>query len=467
MVRRSPLGALLALALVPTVLLAAAHPLSGAATPRVGDQDVIVVLKDGANPAAAAEDLGVTPRQVHRHVFRGFAGRVPAAAAAGLRRNPRVALVSENLPVAVHAQHMPTGIDRIDADLHPRAAIGGEPGPAVDADVAVLDSGIAPDHPDLNVVGGVNFLGTGGVGCTGTENWADDRGHGTAVAGIIGARDDGAGVVGVAPGARLWSIKVITQDNKGTMADLICALDWVIANKGTIDVVNMSLGFSYYDDGPCSAHPLHLAICRVVNDAGIPVVVSAGNSANDAARYLPATYDEVITVSAFADYDGRPGGAGAYPSRCDNSTASKVADDRFTAFGNFGPDVDIAAPGQAIQTTWYQGGASFCWWGTSFSAPHVAGAVALFKAGNPNATPAQVRAWLLERASRAQGSASGIQGDPDGIPEPVLAVGVEPLPIVDESQSKNSRGAALAHDGDPATFWATVPANRPPAAGSV
>jgi len=441
--RRFPLGAILALALVPALLPAARPPARLVAQARE-PQEVIVVLEAGADPSTLAREVGVAPRQVFRRVFRGFAARAPAEAVAALRRNPRVALVAENLPVEADAQHLPTGVDRVEADQDADTAIGGVPGPAVDADVAVLDTGLAPTHPDLNVAGGANFVGAGANGCAGTEGWADDRGHGTAVAGVIAAKDDGDGVVGVAPGARLWAVKVLNRDNKGTMADVICGLDWVFANRSTIDVVNMSLGYSFYDDGPCEAHPLHLAICRVVDDAGIPVVVSAGNSANDTARYVPATYEEVIAVSAYADYDGRPGGAGAFPSRCDATTPPKVPDDHFTAFSNRGPDVDIAAPGQAVQTTWYQGGWGSCWWGTSFAAPHVAGAAALFKARNPQATPAQVRAWLLERASRPQGSASGIQGDPDGVPEPVLALGDAPSPTLGDAPPPAANAAPVA-----------------------
>ena len=456
---RIPLALLLVLALLPAVL----RPASGAAPTAAPGQEIVVVLKDGTNPAAVARDAGVEPQRLFRHVFAGFTARVPARAVEALRRNPQVDIVSENYPVVADALVLPTGVDRIDADQYPQAAIGGDSGPSVDADVAVLDTGISPSHTDLNVAGGVNFVGSGDTGCAATEAWADDRGHGTAVAGVIGARDNGEGVVGVAPGARLWAVKVLDQNNRGTFATVICGLDWVVANKGTIDVVNLSLGWSPVPDGPCGSDALHEAICRVVNDAGIPIVVSAGNNGTDTASQAPATYAETIAVSAFADYDGRPGGAGSLPQLCNASGLPGGPDDRFASFSNDGPDVDLAAPGQALQTTDVRGGWTECWYGTSFAAPHVAGAAALYKAGNPAATPGQVRTWLLETASQPQGSAAGFGGDGDGSPEPVLTLGegsapnaappnAAPVAVADRltvQAGKSGRRALLANDSDP------------------
>ena len=102
----------------------------------------------------------------------------------------------------------------------------------VDVDVAVLDTGIAA-HPDLTIAGGVSCLGGGA---------ADDNGHGTHIAGTIGALDNAIGVVGVAPGARLWAVKVLDAQGNGSWSSVICGLDWVYANRDTIDVVNLSLG---------------------------------------------------------------------------------------------------------------------------------------------------------------------------------------------------------------------------------
>jgi subtilisin family serine protease len=225
------------------------------------------------------------------------------------------------------------------------------------------------------------------------------------VAGIAAAIDNDTGVVGIAPGARIWAVKVLDESGGGSFSDVICGLDWVAANQATIDVVNLSLSGSG-SDGPCVSSALHSAICNVVN-GGVPVVVAAGNQGTDVSTRVPASFEEVITVGAFADSDGAPGKLGPF--------ACFGADDTYLGFSNFGPDVDIAAPGDCILSL-DSGGGTRRQSGTSEASPHVAGAlawyIASFAAANGGArpTPAQSRDWLLNEASQAQ----------DGIPYPVL-----------------------------------------------
>ncbi|MEA2527320.1 MAG: in, partial [Thermomicrobiales bacterium] len=365
--------------------------------------DVIVVLKGTADPRVVAAQAQVNAKLLYHNVFRGFSARVPAAAIDALARNPQISIISEDLPVRALAQTVPTGVKRIGADQHPTAAIDGKD-ERVDADVAILDTGIDPAHPDLNVAGGID--------CTGTGSYADDHSHGTHVAGTVGALDNDIGVVGVAPGVRLWAVKVLNSAGSGSSSTIICGLDWVVANAGTIDVVNMSLGGSG-TDGSCDSNAYHKAICTVVN-AGVPIFAAAGNDAVNAASTVPATYDEVITVSSFTDFDGKPGGLAA------PSCTSGGADDAFaTSYSNFGADIDIAAPGTCIRSTVPGGGVGLKT-GTSMATPHVAGAAALYRAGNPGASPAAVRSWLLGSA-QAQGSVFGFAGGVSG--EPVLSLG--------------------------------------------
>jgi subtilisin len=139
--------------------------------------------------------------------------------------------------------------------------------------------------------------------------------------------------------------------------------------------------------------------------------VAAGNDSENARDSVPAAYDEVITVSALADFNGQPGGGAPATCRQDQ-------DDTFANFSNFGQDVDVIAPGVCILST-YAAGLYSTISGTSMASPHVAGGAALYKATNPAATPAQVR-----NALRASGTSNWIwpSQDPDGTQEPLLNV---------------------------------------------
>src|SRR4051812_12809307 len=153
----------------------------------------IVTLAPGASPDGVSAEHGrrysARVDHVYRSALSGYAAHMSDAAAAKVAQDPRVASVERDQVVTIDAQTLPTGIDRIDADLAPSALAGNGRG-AVDVDVAVIDTGIDLKHPDLNVGGGKN--------CSTGTSYADGNGHGTHVAGTIGAKDDGSGVVGVA-----------------------------------------------------------------------------------------------------------------------------------------------------------------------------------------------------------------------------------------------------------------------------
>ena len=252
----------------------------------------------------------------------------------------------------------------------------------MNVDVAVIDTGVDFDHPDLNV------YTAGATNCSTATTADDGNGHGTHVAGTIGALDNRIGVVGVAPGARIWPVRVLNDAGSGTWSAVICGIDYVTAHASEIEVANMSLGGGGADDGNCgntNGDAMHQAICRSVA-AGVTYVVAAGNSAADASTFVPAAYDEVITVSALADFDGKPDGLGAATCRSD-------LDDTFASFSNYGDDVDVVAPGVCIKSTWMGGGYSTIS-GTSMASPHVAGAAALWEATHAGATPAEVKAAL-------------------------------------------------------------------------
>ncbi len=379
----------------------------------------IVTLK--SKPGVSAQDavdrkvrpLKIHPRHVYRNALRGFAVDLTSDQLNVLQTDPDVLAIVPDRPVAAFAQTVPTGLKRSQADRNATAQIGSGVNP-IGVDVAVIDTGIDVDHPDLNVVGGVNCV-------PGETSYDDLNGHGTHVAGIIGARDNGSGVVGVAPGARLWAVRVLNADGEGEFSDVICGVDWVTANAGIIDVVNMSLGGEAPVEG-CNDQSLHQAICASVN-AGVTYVVAAGNSGVDAGSTVPAAYPEVITVSAIADTDGKPGGHGT-------TSLFYGDDDTLASFSNYGSVVDIAAPGVNILSTFLGGGTTILS-GTSMASPHVAGAAAVYLYQEPGVSPAEVRSYLRSIAW-AQNSANGFTGDVDGFAEPLLnagAIGGAPLPI--------------------------------------
>jgi subtilisin family serine protease len=245
--------------------------------------------------------------------------------------------------------------------------IGAAPMPGVavaekKAAVAVLDTGIAP-RPDLNIAGGVDcakgdLLGALLGGGTTTK---DGNGHGTHVAGTVGALNTGTGVVGVSPGTPLYAVRVFTSFGSGSLSNVVCGLNWVAENAAALNikVVNMSLGGEGTDDGACGTtdnDAFHAAVCRVTA-SGVTVVVAAGNSKADLAKAVPASYDEVLAVTAMADFDGKPGGLFKGTASC----TSKDPDDSAASFSNFAvpgaPDAAhvVAAPGVCITSTWKDG----------------------------------------------------------------------------------------------------------------
>ena len=185
-------------------------------------------------------------------------------------------------------------------------------------------------HPDLNVYKQVTFV-------SGTSTGNDDNGHGTSVAGIAAAKDNSAGVVGIAPGARLWAIKVLANNGIGMSSDIIKGIDYATEHANEIDVVNLSFG------GEGTNVALHDAIINSVA-AGVTYVAAAGNEGKDASSFVPASFPEVIAVSAIVDNDGKCGGLSSI-------STSSGKDDTFASFSNYGSVIDMAAPGVQIKTT--------------------------------------------------------------------------------------------------------------------
>jgi subtilisin family serine protease len=387
-------------------LLPAAAGGAGTEDPRDG---YIVVLRAGDPGEVAAEhsrrhDTAV--KHVYRHAVRGYAARMSARAAASIARDPRVAYVEQDQVAHTFAQEVPTGVRRIFADDNPSLGIDGQDDERVDVDVAIIDTGLDSDHPDLSIAGGIDCTGGGPFSSSCTEGtFEDGNGHGTHVGGTVGAIDDGLGVVGVAPGARLWGVRVLDDGGSGYMSWIVAGIDWVTANAATIEVANMSLGCE------CSSAAMDDAITSSVA-AGVVYAVAAGNSDKDASTFSPANHPDVITVSALADFDGEPGGAASPTCRTDQ-------DDTLADFSNFGPLVELAAPGVCIRSTWLDGGYHTIS-GTSMASPHVAGAAALLASTRTTASKADVDA--IAQILIVEGNLDWTDDSGDGVTEPLLDV---------------------------------------------
>ena len=277
---------------------------------------------------------------------------------------------------------VPAGIRRIGGGyLAPK-------GPGWPPSVAIVDTGIDISNPELNVVGGIDCA------TESRDDWSDTDGHGTSLAGIVGARRDGEGIIGVAPGAELYSVRVFANETQATEERVLCGLRWVLDHAYKIDVALVAFNRvddSVADDSTCEVDVLRSIVCAL-SEAGVTVVVAAGNQKADASGFVPAKLVEVITVGAFVDFDGLPGGFGS-------PTCGPGVDDGLADFSNTGPNIDILAPGVCIETVGLNGDESTVVpSGTSLAAAHVAGVAAIYKACHVDAAPDEVRTALLAAA---------------------------------------------------------------------
>ncbi len=382
-------------------------------------RDYIVVLRERQDvPDVARRHAGDYQARVARTYSRaldGYAARIPERQLDRLREDPRVAYVVEDLPVtaqgtvALNGETAPTGVRRIEAATESTSR------QASDANVAVLDTGIDLDHPDLNARAGKNCVAEG-------ADPEDDHGHGTHVAGIIAASNNGIGVVGVAPGTAVYAVKVLDSGAAGNVSQLLCGIEWVTANGSGlgIRVVNMSVAVSpAFNDGNCGRSdpdPLHTAICNATA-AGITFVAAAGNHDADVASVAPASYPEVLAAAAMVDSDGSPGGTGGV-------SCSGRPDDTVMSGSNFAVaqserDHLLAAPGDCVTSTAPGGGYGFRV-GTSMASAHLAGSVALCigdgapgpcAGKSPSEIIRQLRSDAADRSASTPGY--GFAGDSD------------------------------------------------------
>jgi subtilisin family serine protease len=404
MFRTSVMCMAVALAMAMVVPIASAHPPlqvpspSSQAKAPLSDR-YIVVLRDsverpGRVAARHSENRDARISQVYRHALKGYAAMITPAELSAVRQDPNVAYVEPDARGGIATQAIPTGISRVFATLSEVADIDEEDDERVDVDVAVFDTGVVK-HPDLNVVAQID--------CTGNpceEGGSDGHGHGTHVAGTLAAIDNEFGVVGVAPGARLWSIKVLDDEGFGDLSELIAGIDWVTATRedenpeNDIEVTNASL--RYWSEASGKAFGEALAASTAV---GVVHVAAAGNE-SETVKYLPGANPEEITVSAL------------------DASGSGEGKDPLAWFSNFGGVVDVTAPGVDVYSI-LRAGYGFLS-GTSMASPHVAGAAAILAALDKPESREDVEA--IRDTIVEEGNLNWDDTSNDGIHEPLLSL---------------------------------------------
>ncbi len=316
---------------------------------------------------------------VYSTALKGFSVKIPPGQLKKLESDPAVVLIEKDQvvtlikpvidpkakppgtpggggkedPPAESSQETPWGITRVGGTVDGTGKIAW-----------IIDSGIDLNHPDLNVDTGRSQSFLGGKD---SNNPDDQNGHGTHVAGTIAAINNNIGVVGVAAGASVVSVRVLDRRGSGTITGVIAGIDYVAAKAKAGEVANMSLG-----GGTSTA--LDNAVLKASQTCTF--VIAAGNDGSDANNYSPARVngDYIYTISAM------------------NSS------DYFASWSNRGnPPVDYCAPGVSIKSTWKDGGYNTIS-GTSMAAPHAAGVLLL---GNAN-------------------SDGNVNGDPDGDPDLII-----------------------------------------------
>ncbi|WP_338751929.1 S8 family peptidase [Bacillus sp. FJAT-52991] len=284
-----------------------------------------------------------------------------------LASHPEIQMIQYDEPVEKSGQVVPWGYKMVGADKRVPSTLSGK-----GVKIGIIDSGIDTKHPDLQVAGGACMMKILDVrGCSNSYN--DDAGHGTHVAGVIGAKNNNVGVVGVAPQAQLYSIKVLDKNGLGTISTVMAGIEWGI--KHDMDVLNISITSPDYNE----------ALERMVKqayDSGLIIVAAAGNegppwSGEQSSVQYPAKFNEVIAVSSIDEKK------------------------QYGELSSIGSEVELAAPGENIYSTVpssFNASGYDVMSGTSMATPYVTGLVALYKEKYPEMTNRQIRTLLQKNA---------------------------------------------------------------------
>lgn len=321
-----------------------------------GKQVVVVYENEHGEKAMEASDAAIVEQYDH---LSAAAITADTATIEELKKNPDIKYVEPDSKIKIaESSDVQPGETEVSEQWN-LAAIGA---PAAWQDgltgrgvkIAIMDSGIAA-HQDLQIAGGISTVDY-------TDSFEDDEGHGTHVAGIIGANHDGQGTDGIAPDADLFAVKVLDNTGEGYLSDLLEGIDWAISKD--MDIINLSMGT------PDKSDALEEAMQKAYQ-AGILLVAASGNEGAGYPVDYPAAYEPVIAVSA---------------TDSENSIA---------AFASVGEKVEFAAPGVSIRST-LPGSSYGIMSGTSQATSHVSAMLAILKQQFPNDTNEQLRVRLQQ-----------------------------------------------------------------------
>lgn len=315
---------------------------------------VLIMFKDTIEDQLL-HDYGVEVHYTFDHL-QAVSATIPASIRETLEQNEAILQIEEDAPVKTSGQISNGGYEHIGAD---EAHKKGWTGKGVK--VGIIDTGVRMDHPDLKLAGGVSFVKN-------SRSYHDDEGHGTHVAGIIGALQNGIGTVGIAPDAELYAIKALDHNGVGVLSAVIAGIDWAISNH--IDIINLSLTS---DEGS-------VLLEKAIKDAyekGLLIIAAAGNAKAalpaETDVLFPARYEQVIAVGSIDKQNHK------------------------STFSYFGPSLDFVAPGEKIYSTFNQFDYEYIS-GTSMAAPFVTATAALYKQIYPKLTNKELRQMLEQTA---------------------------------------------------------------------
>ncbi len=383
----------------------------------------IVVFKEGMsarsvdNEASShAKQYGAKVKHKYKAALRGYSAKMNAQQAKRVANDPAVAYVEQDQIMRTSADQLnpPSwGLDRVDQRDLPLDAKYSYSTTASNVNTYIIDTGILATHND--------FGGRAKHGYTSISDGrgsTDCNGHGTHVAGTVGGSAHG-----LAKGVTLYAVRVLNCQGSGSNSGVIAGVDWVTSNASKPAVANMSLGGS-------ASSALDDSVRRSIS-SGVTYAVASGNSNADACNYSPARVAEALTVNSSTSTDSR------------------------SSFSNYGTCTDIFAPGSDITSAWIGSNtATRTISGTSMAAPHVAGAAALYLAGNPSASPSQVNSAIVDNASTGKISNPG-----SGSPNRLLYTGsgtADPDPAPGTCSGTNDTNISIPDAGSAVTSSITI-----------